>query len=287
MSKQKVVTHTLKYRTYGKCFPPKKIKIELPGWAGEANDHSYGSTPKPLHCVPFVEGSTYGIELCYSFDTTTYVTTKNGKVLFEGEWEKEDLMGVKYDDIPPFGVFAEGHYGFTSSLDILPPEDHVLRLEPHPSYYTDLTYSTPCIVPGHIQSEWWSSIFFVVFKAPPEGHTHVFQKNKPYAQILILPKRVDYDIQKMPEDLESKRTLRNNLVFTHRKKFATNIWKDVNGKEFDDKYRILKSIFEKGGISAVDSFLEQFNNTKYMPNFKKAKYRLVKNKKNKTDSKKL
>jgi hypothetical protein len=250
----------INYRTYGKCIPPRRCAIHIPGWAGDATDHTNGSVAKPLHCIPFVEGSTYGVELLYSFDTTTYVTKKNGKILFEGEWEKEDLMGVKYDDIPPFGAFAEDHYGMTSSLDIHCPKDHIIRLEPHPSFYTDPTYSIPWVVPGHIQSEWWSSIFFVVFKAPPEGHTHVFQKGKPYAQMLVLPRKVDYSIEKMTKELEAERNQRNTLIFSNRKKYSKNIWKDSNGKEFDDKYKQIKNIFEKHGIEAVDKFLSQFKN---------------------------
>jgi len=249
------------YRTYGKCIPPKRIAIDIPGWAGDGTDHTMGSVAKPLHCLPFVEGSTYGIELIYSFDTTTYVSRKNGKIVFDGDWSKEDLQGVRYDEIPPFGAFAEEHYGFTSSLDFQIPKDYILRLEPHPSFYTDPTYCTPWAVPGHIQSEWWSSIFFVVFKAPPVGHTHVFQKGKPYAQALILPRKVSYNIQRMPEEMEQKRNTRNSLVFNNRKKFAKNIWIDNNGKEFDDKYKVLKMIYEKKGVMAVDEFLSQFLQT--------------------------
>ena len=222
----------INYRTYGKCIPPRRCAIHIPGWAGDATDHTNGSVAKPLHCIPFVEGSTYGVELLYSFDTTTYVTKKNGKILFEGEWEKEDLMGVKYDDIPPFGAFAEDHYGMTSSLDIHCPKDHIIRLEPHPSFYTDPTWSTPCAVPGHIQGEFWSSIFFVVFKSPLEGQQQIFQKGKPYAQIFILPKKVEYDIEEMSPETRKKREKRNDIVFNNRRKVAKHVWKDNLNQEF-------------------------------------------------------
>jgi hypothetical protein len=273
----------IEYRTYGKALPPKRCAIHIPGWAGDGTDHTNGSVAKPLHCIPFVEGSTYGLELTYAFDTTTYVTKKNGEIIFEGDWQKEDLMGVKYDSIPPFGAFAADHYGMTSCLDLKIPKDYVLRIEPHPSFYTDPTYSTPWVVPGHIQAEWWSSIFFVVFKAPPEGHTHVFQKNIPYAQVLILPRKVNYNIEKMSNTTEKERSERNSLIFNNRKKYAKNIWKDSNGKEFDDKYKQIKIIFEKHGIEAVDQFLSKFKNPQEAKKIKR-KLQLfgVKTKKNKS-----
>ena len=31
------------YRTYGTSISPRKIKIEIPGFAGESNDHTNGS----------------------------------------------------------------------------------------------------------------------------------------------------------------------------------------------------------------------------------------------------
>jgi len=138
------------YRNYGSSIGPRKIKIEIPGFAGESNDHTNGSKAQPFHCLPFVDASTYALELIYHFDTTTIVKNVGGKIIFDGDWSKEKL-NVKYSTIPPFGLFAEGHYGFTSSLDIQPPPGYIIRVEPHPSFYTDPTWSTPCAVPGHIQ----------------------------------------------------------------------------------------------------------------------------------------
>ncbi|MFZ8477729.1 hypothetical protein ACO1MN_15820, partial [Staphylococcus aureus] len=71
--------------------------------------------------------------------------------------------------------------------------------EPHPRYYTDDTGTVPLCVPGHIQGEWWSKIFFVVFKAPSPGQKHVFKKGEPYGQILVLPKKMTYSVTKMTE----------------------------------------------------------------------------------------
>src|SRR5581483_3355518 len=131
----------------------------------------------------------YGLELIYPFDTEC-VVRNDGKVTFEGDFEPERPPDDK--DWPPFKAFAPGHYGMTSCLDIEPPEGYVLRTEPHPRYFTDPDNTTPCMVPGHIQGEWWPRIFFVVFKAPPQGHFHVFCKGEPYGQLLVVPRKVTY-----------------------------------------------------------------------------------------------
>jgi hypothetical protein len=139
----------------------------------------------------------------------------------------------------------------------MPPPGHIVRIEPHPSFYTDPTWQTPCAVPGHIQGEFWSSIFFVVFKAPLEGQQQIFQKGKPYAQIFILPKKVNYEIDEMPAEIKKSREKRNDIIFNNRRKVAKHVWKDSLNQEFDDKYKQLKTIFEKKGIAGVDEFLEK------------------------------
>lgn len=56
------------WRTRHKGLPPRPIKLQIPGWAGHDLNHGDGATPQPWHCPPFVDGSTYGLELLYPFD---------------------------------------------------------------------------------------------------------------------------------------------------------------------------------------------------------------------------
>src|SRR5688572_32640765 len=76
----------------------------------------------------------------------------------------------------------------------------VVRVEPHPRFYTDATGTCPCAVAGHIHTAFWPRIFFVVFKAPWPGQTHVFRKDEPYAQLLVVPRKVLYDARPMAEE---------------------------------------------------------------------------------------
>jgi len=267
---------TLKYRTWYKGIVPRKIKLKIgeDGWAGDSHDYRSGAKPQPWHCLPFVEGSTYGLELIYPFETECKVFNNNGKVEFQGDFEKErPNMEVKW---PPFLAFAPSHYGFTSSLDLNVPEGYVVRLEPHPKYFTDMSYTTPCVVPGHIQAEWWSRIFFIVFKIPPDGQYHIFRKSEPYAQILIVPKKVDYDIVPMTENEIKERSKFETIFDKADQHMAKKRWIDNTGHHFNDKYKVAGSVFAKKGLGGVKEFLLDCE-MKYK-NSKEIEHQLVVNK---------
>lgn len=252
----------VKWRTWYKGIPPRPIKLQIPGWAGDSHGHSNGDKPQPWHCVPFVDGSTYGLELIYPFESECRVyRDENGKLIFEGDFENEAPWQSKNEEercLPPFSSFAPGHYGFTSSMDIAPPEGYVLRLEPHPRFYTDTTGTCPIAAAGHIQ-RWWSRIFFVAFKAPLNGETHIFKKDEPYAQILIVPERVTYNMVEMKDSEKVARSKREETISERSQYIAKNVWRDHVGNQFDDKYRRLKSAHAKGGIEAVDEMINNAN----------------------------
>ena len=243
-------------------YPPKRIKLEIPGWAGVDKNHSFGAIPQPWHCPPFVEGNTYGLELIYPFDSECIVKNVDGKIVFDCDFSKEE--GYDNSD-PPFQCFAPGHFGFTSSFDFLPPKDHVIRIEPHPKYFTDHTWTTPLAVPGHIHGEWWTKIFFIVFKQPPSGGRYIFRKGEPYAQILILPKKVDYKIEEMTPVEKFKRMHLDN----NSKLFIKDSWKDHNGNVFDDKYRNIGCEFAKGGMEGICKKIEENINNRVKINKKR------------------
>lgn len=233
----------IRFRTWKQGLPPQPAKLKIPGWAG--HDHQY-VVPQPWQCLPFLEGATFGLDLLYPFDKECKVSMQDGEIKFESDLE--DL---------PFEAFAPGHYGYTSALDIIPPPGHVIRLEPHPRYFTDETWTTPLAVPGHIQSEWWPRIFFVVFKSPPPGHVHIFKKNMPYAQILIVPKKVTYDIYPMDAAEAQDRANMEALISKLDGKLAEHSWVDNTGNGFNDKYKVMARLFAKGGEQAVKDYINE------------------------------
>ena len=42
--------------------------------------------------------------------------------------------------------------------------------------------------------------FFLVFKSPPEGKTHIFRPGEPFAQIPIVPEEATFDLVPMSEE---------------------------------------------------------------------------------------
>ena len=248
-----MATIPVQWRTNHKGLPPAPIKLQLPGWAGTDLRHDDGATPQPWHCPPFVDGSTYGLELIYPFDAECAVTLRDGRLHFAMDFASD--MHPSMGD-PPFKAFAPRHYGFTSSLDLLVPEDMVVRVEPHPRYFTDDTRSCPCAVPGHIHSAVWPRIFFVVFKSPSPGETHVFRKGEPYAQILIVPRKVRYDVQPMSSEEARARELSSGYIDECGDQLAKNSWVSADGQRFNDKYKVLESAFLKRGRTGVDEVLK-------------------------------
>lgn len=242
------------WRTNHKGIPPRPIKLEIPGWSGHDLRHNDGASPQPWHCPPFVDGSTYGLELLYPFDAQCTVSMHDGVIRFDADFSPE--MHSSMGD-PPFKAFAPRHYGFTSSLDLQVPDDMVVRLEPHPRYFTDHTDTCPCAVPGHIQGSFWPRIFFVVFKAPPPGQTHVFRKGEPYAQILIVARKVHYDVRMMGPDSARERELNSGYIHQCSDQLARHTWLSDSGQKFNDKYKVLQAADLKRGRVGVEETLKR------------------------------
>lgn len=259
----------VKYRTWHTNQPPRPIKLQIPGWAGKDRSHGNGSEPQPWHCPPFVDGSTYGHELIYPYKSECLVKRMNGQIVFEGDFSGEDWTVGENGDLlsgdqpkkitPPMMSFAPTHYGMSSGLDLEPPEGYVIRTEPHPRFYTDDTGTVPCMLAGHIQ-RWWSRIFFVVFKAPHEGETHVFRPGDPYGQLIFVPQKNAVIFEQFTEEECKMREMREKRLSDHPRKIASHSWNDHKMLTFDDKYKVLSSAYAKGGYEKMDNVvLERIN----------------------------
>lgn len=243
----------IKYRTwYANKFGPRHIKLKIPGWAGSGREYGNKALPQPWHCQPFVEASMYGLELIYPFESSCRVIN-DGDIKFISEGKDNPGNQMTW---PPFITFAPNHYGFTSSLDISIPDDTTLRLESHPGFYTDITDTFPCVVPGHLQTQWWTRIFFVVFKAPSLGKYHLFEQGKPYAQIMVLPKKVTYQVEKMSVEEMREREYIEEMIDKADTEIAKHNWLDHKGHPFNDKYKVLSQVYAKSGKQGVIQFLE-------------------------------
>ena len=102
-----------------------------------------------------------------------------GKLALEGDFgSPPEGQGGQW---PPFRPFGDLYYTYQLSLDLKVEEGWAIRTEPHPRFYTDPTDTTPIAVPALIR-RWWPMIFFLVFKSPPEGKTHIFRPREPFVE---------------------------------------------------------------------------------------------------------
>ena len=90
-------------------------------------------------------------------------------------------------------------------------------------------------------------VYFLVFKSPPEGATHIFRPGEPFVQILILPEEADFDLVPMPEEEAAERELQSRRIFESRSTLSAETeWKSATNTVFDGTYRhILGAATEK------------------------------------------
>lgn len=241
----------VRYRSTFGAPPPRRIRLQIPGWSGADVQPAEGATAQPWHCQPFVEGATHGLELVYPYQSETRVHSEDGRLRFEGDLGAEmEAAGMPH----PFGVFAPGHYGMGTMLDLLPPPGYALRLGPHPRYFTERGDDVPLAIPGHLQ-RFWPNQFFAAFRAPPPGRVHVFRHGEPYAQLLLVRVGESYGVAPMDAEEAADRATQERQVRSLSYFLAKRLWRSASGIWFGDKYKQLLRIFRRGGLDAVRAHL--------------------------------
>ena len=167
----------VRYRLNNPRLAPRRTKLEIPGWSGQRVPRVDGSQEYAWHCVPFTESARYGIELFYPYDNELKVSTRDGKLLLEGDFGPSPDSGLQW---PPFRNFGDRFYTYQVLLDLKVDQGLAIRTEPHPRFYTDATDTTPIAVPALLRN-WWPMMFFMVFKSPAEGRFHIFRPGEPFA----------------------------------------------------------------------------------------------------------
>ena len=226
----------VKYRLINPRLAPRRTKLELPGWAGERQPRANGSREQVWHCVPFSEGAQYGIELFYPYDNELRVSTKDGKLVLDGDFGPPPESGVQW---PPFRNFGDSYYTYQLLLDLKVEQGFAIRTEPHPRFYTDRTDTVPVAVPALIRN-WWPMLFFMVFKSPAEGRTHIFRPNEPFVQIIVIPEEAAFELEEMNDEEAAERELQSRRIFANRPKLAEGTeWTSSTDTVFDGTYRHL------------------------------------------------
>lgn len=225
------------YRLYEPRLNPRRTKVEVPGWAGENQPRQDGSHEQAWHCMPFVEGAQYGVELFYPFDNELHVGQRDGHVVLDGDFGPDPGTGVNW---PPFRSFGENYYTYQLLLDLKVPDDMAVRIEPHPRYYTSRADDVPLAVPALLRTAWWPMISFVVFKAPPEGRVHVFRPGEPFLQMLILPADPKIELRPIEPEEAAEREMRGRRIHASRDTLGRDsTWTSSTQTVFDATYRRL------------------------------------------------
>ena len=228
------MTQTVKCRLFEQRLAPRRTKLEIPGWGGQSEPRRDGNREQPWHCVPFSESAQYGIEIFYPYDNELRVSTRDGKLVLDGDLGPGPGSGIEW---PPFRTFGEKYYTYQLLLDLKVEEGMAIRTEPHPRFYTDFTDTTPIAVPALLR-RWWPMVNFMVFKSPPEGRTHIFRPGEPMAQIVIIPAEPDFAIVEMSEEEAAERELQSRRIHASRDTLSAEThWTSSTNTVFDGTYR--------------------------------------------------
>ena len=226
----------IKFRTREPRLAPRRTKLEIPGWAGEREPRADGSQEYAWHCTPFTESAQYGVELFYPYDNELVVTMKDGKLQLEGDFGPCLEEGLQW---PPFRNFGDVYYTYQILLDLKVEPGFAIRTEPHPRFYTDRTGACPVAVPALIRN-WWPMMFFIVFKSPEEGRSHIFRPGEPFAQVIVIPEEAPYDLVEMGTEEAAERELQARRIHASRDRLSEGSrWTSRNDIVFDGTYRFM------------------------------------------------
>ncbi len=219
----------VKYRSNNPKMQPRRTRLSVPGWAGEPEKRADGSHEHPWHCIPFSEAATAGIELFYPYDEELHVSAPDGGIMFAG--------GPQGSGPPPFRSFGKNYYTFQSLIDLKVEEGYAVKAETHPRFYTDTTGTVPVAVPALLR-HWWPMIYFVVFKTPPAGQTHVFRPGEPFMQVTVVQADEKLDLIEMPEEEAAERELQSERIYASRSTLSADTqWASSTDTIFDGTYR--------------------------------------------------
>ena len=217
----------VRYRLYNAKLQPRRTKLEIPGWAGQQEPRADGSHEYAWHCLPFTEAARAGIEVFYPYETELRVSGRQGEMVFESD-SAEPL---------PFRSFGKEYFTYQILIDLKVEEGLAIKTEPHPRFFTDTTGTVPIAVPALIR-HWWPMIYFVVFKAPAEGQTHIFRPGEPFMQMSVVLADDHLDLVEMTEEEAAERELQSRRIYESRSTLAADSqWTSSTDTVFDGTYR--------------------------------------------------
>ena len=235
----------VKFRTINPNLRPQRTRMEIPGWAGQPQPRANGNHEYPWHCIPFSEAARSGIEVPYPYETELRVSTRDGALLFDdglGDGEQTDI------ERPPFRSFGLDYYTYQILLDLKVDAPFAIKVETHPRFYTDTTGTVPIAVPAMIR-HWWPMVFFVVFKSPTEGQTHIFRPGEPILMATVVEADAKLELIEMGEEEAAERELQSRRIYASRTTLGADTqWTSDTNTVFDGTYRRIHSAAKSSEI---------------------------------------
>ena len=216
---------TVKYRVNHPNLRPRRTRLEIPGWAGKPEPRADGSHEYAWHCIPFSEAAKAGIELFYPYDTELRVTHAGRRRC------GSTAISVQPPEPPACsgrrsGASATEYYTYQILLDLKVEEGFAIKTEPHPRFYTDRSGTVPIAVPALLR-HWWPMMYFMVFKSPDEGRTHIFRPGEPFMQVTIVPAEAEFELVPMSEEEAAEREMQGRRIYASRQHAGGGLAMDV------------------------------------------------------------
>ena len=234
----------IKVRSLKAVPPPREVSL---GKATKQNT-SRVHAPTPFQCKPWVDSAKTGLELCYFQSNYAEVSATPEGINIDGDFDSSDFPLVR--TICPFSSFAPGFYSLATFMDLIPPPDHSISISTHTSFFLDQTGAFPCAVPGNIESDWWPRHIFVVFKSPPIGETHRFEKGMPYCKIALHDRSERLEVSRANGSEVTERSMLELDIAIGGQRISTRTT-SYYGKDFTNIYKVMSGKFETGGKKAV------------------------------------
>jgi hypothetical protein len=81
-------------------------------------------------------------------------------------------------------------------------------------------------------------MFFMVFKSPTEGRTHIFRPNEPFARFTVIPEESNFELIEMSEEEAAERELQARRIHESRATLSAGTqWTSASSTVFDATYR--------------------------------------------------
>ena len=83
-------------------------------------------------------------------------------------------------------------------------------------------------------------MFFIVFKSPEEGRSHVFRPGEPFAQVIVIPEEANFDLVEMGREEAAERELQARRIHASRDRLSEGSrWVSRTETVFDGTYRFM------------------------------------------------